>query len=70
MWFICRMLRIAFVNKIKNEVLARTGTMTSLVNKARKRQAVLFGHMMRKGLEHSVTTGKIKRTKKQGQTER
>ena len=49
------------MDKIRNEqVLERAGTMTSLVKEARKRQAVFFGHVMRrKELEHLVTTGKI-----------
>ena len=42
------------------EVLERAGTTRSLVKEARERQAVFFGHVMRrKELEHLVTTGKI-----------
>ena len=61
MWFLRRMLRISYVDKIRNEeVLERAGTTRSLVKKTRKRQAVFSGHVMRrKELEHLVTTGKI-----------
>ena len=61
MWFLRRMLRISYVDKIRNEeVLEKAGTTRSLVKKTRKRQAVFFGHVMRrKELEHLVTTGKI-----------
>ena len=61
MWFLRRMLRISYVDKIRNEeVLERAGTTRSLVKKTRKRQAVFFGHVMRrKELEHLVTTRKM-----------
>ena len=57
MWFLRRMLRISYLER---EVLERAGTARSLLKEARKRQAVFFGHVMRrKELEHLVTTGKI-----------
>ena len=61
MWFLRRMLRISYVGKTRNlEVLERAGTMRSLVKEARKRQAVFFGHVMRRQeLEHLATMGKI-----------
>ena len=63
MWFLGRMLRISYLDRVRNEeVLERAGTTRSLVKEARKREAVFFGHVMRrKELEHSVTTGKIDR---------
>ena len=47
--------------KLENEeVLERAGTTRSLVKEARKRQAMFFGHVLRrKELEYLVTTGKI-----------
>ena len=61
MWFLRRMRRISYLDKVRNEeVLERAGTKRSLVKEARKRQAVFFGHVMRrKEFEHLVTTGKI-----------
>ena len=61
MWLLRRMLRISYMDKTRNEeVLERAGTTRSLVKEARERQAVFFGHVMRrKELEHLVTTGKI-----------
>ena len=55
------MLSIWYVNKTRNEeALERAGTMTPLLKKARRRQTVLFGHVMRgKEVEHLVATGKI-----------
>ena len=48
-WFLRRTLRISYVDKMRNEeVLERTGTTRSLVKEARKRQAVFFGHVMRR----------------------
>ena len=60
-WLLRRMLRISYVDKMRNEeVLERAGTTRSLVEEARKRQAMFFGHVMRtKELEHLVTIGKI-----------
>ena len=61
MWFLRRMLRISYLDRVRNEeVLERAGTTRSLVKEARKRQAVFFGHVMRrKELGHLVTTRKI-----------
>ena len=61
MWFLRRMLRISYLDRVRNkEVLEGAGTTRSLVKEERKRQAVFFGHVMRrKELEHLVTTGKI-----------
>ena len=61
MWFLRRILRFSYLDKVRNEeVLERIGTTRSLVKEASKRQAVFFGHVMRrKELEHLVTTGKI-----------
>ena len=61
MWLLQKMLRISYVDKTRNEeVLERAGTTKSLAKQARERQAVFFGHVMRrKELEQLVATGKI-----------
>ncbi|GFN97452.1 UDP-glucuronosyltransferase 2a1-like [Plakobranchus ocellatus] len=54
-WFLRRMLRIAWTAKKTNE---RT---------IRKRQATFLGHVMRRGkLEHLVTTGKFEGKRSRG----
>ena len=49
MWFLRRMLRISYLDRVRNEeVLERAGTRRSLVKEPRKRQAAFFGHVMRR----------------------
>ena len=44
----------------REEIMKVEGTTKSLMNIIRKRQAIIFGHIIRKeGLEHLITTGKI-----------
>ena len=55
------MLRISRTAKKSSETLiGRADTTRSLINRTRKRQATLFGHVMRREkLEHIVTTEMI-----------
>ncbi|GFR75777.1 endonuclease-reverse transcriptase [Elysia marginata] len=59
MWFLRRMMRIPWTAKKTNDtVLSETKTSRALINKIRKRQATVFGHIMRRERqEHLVTTG-------------
>ena len=61
MWFLRRMLRIAWTaRKTNEEVLNEAGETRKLLITARRRQAKFFGRVMRrKQLEHLVTTGKL-----------
>ena len=61
MWFLRRMLRISYMDRITNEeVLRRAGVERHIRRDIRKTQATFFGHVMRRqNLEHLVTTGKI-----------
>ena len=60
MWFLRRMLRISYLDRVTNEVLCRANSKRKLLTNIRKQQAKLFGHVMRKeGPEHLVTTGKV-----------
>jgi hypothetical protein len=68
MWFLRRMLKIRWVEKISNiEVLRKMGTTRNLMKSIRKRQLEFFGHVMRKGgLENIATTGKIEGKRARG----
>ena len=61
MWFLRRMLRISYIDRVTNEeVLRRAREKRHLCSDIRKSQATFFGHVMRReNLEHLVTTGKI-----------
>ena len=68
MWFLRRMMKISYTERIRNEeVLRRAGTKRILCTKVRQRQARFFGHVMRReGMEHLVTTGKINGKRSRG----
>ncbi|GFO14783.1 UDP-glucuronosyltransferase 2a1-like [Plakobranchus ocellatus] len=68
MWFLRRMLRIAWIAKKTNErVLNEANKRRSLVRTIRKRQATFLGQLIRRGkLEHLVTTGKFEGKRSRG----
>jgi hypothetical protein len=68
MWFLRRMLRISWTDKITNEeVMFRAGVDRQLMRSIRRRQLEFFGHVMRKGaLEQLVVTGKIEGRRSRG----
>jgi len=61
MWFLRRMQKISYVDRVTNEeVLRRADVHRALGQNIRKGQATFFGHVMRKeALENIVTAGKI-----------
>lgn len=61
MWFLRRMLKISWTDKISNENLfIKTNERRKIILDLRKSQSKFIGHILRKGkLEHIVTTGKI-----------
>jgi len=61
MWFLCRMMKISWVDKISNdEVLLRANTTWQLMQTIIARQLRFVGHVIRKGkLEYLMLTGKI-----------
>ena len=67
MWFLRRMLRVSWTEKRTNlEILNTASSTRKLLDNIKRRQAEFLGHVMRKGkLEHVLTTGKIRRKKKQ-----
>ena len=69
MWFLRRILRISWVDKVTNEeVLRRAGMQRELIQHIRKRQMAFLGHVYRRDdLERTVLTGKIKRKRDRGQ---
>jgi len=66
MWFLRRMLKIAWTEKKTNEkVLRMANTKRSLMETIRRRQLDFFGHVMRRnGLENIAITGKVGRRKR------
>jgi len=68
MWFLRRMLRISWTERVTNEeVLRRAGVKRTLMKVIRKRQMQFLGHVMRcKGLENLVLTGKIEGKRSRG----
>ena len=68
MWFLRRMLKIAWTEKKTNEeILNEIGIERSLIVTIKKRQLSFFGHMMRKeGLEHLAITGKVEGKRARG----
>ena len=61
MWFLRRMLRVSWTEKITNlEILNTASSTRKLISNVKRIQAEFLGHVMRKGkLEHLLTTGKI-----------
>ena len=72
MWFLRRMLKIKWTDKVTNEeVLRRAGTRRWMMNTIAKRQTSFFGHIIRKqGLENLAMTGKILGRKSRGRRRR
>jgi len=68
MWFLRRILRISWTDKVKNEeVLRRADVTKKLVQTIRKRQLSFLGHVYRKDdLERAVLTGRIKGKRDRG----
>ena len=58
-WFLRRILRISWVDKVTNEeVLKKAGVKRSLIKVIRKRRMQFLGHVMRsKEMEHQVYDG-------------
>ena len=56
MWFLWRMLKISWTAKKSNKtILQEADTIRSLINREHRRQAIFYGHVMRrKELEHLV----------------
>ena len=68
MWFLRRLLRIPWTDKIRNEeVMERADTKRNLMSTIRERQLKFFGHIIRKrSLEHLILTGKIEGKRSRG----
>ena len=66
MWFLRRMMRIPWADKLTNEeVLQRAGVERKLIGEIRTRQ--FLGHVIRKdGLENLALTGKIEGKRSRG----
>ena len=67
-WFLRRMLRISWTERISNdEVFAMAGTRRKLLNNIRGRQLSFLGHVIRKnGLENLALTGRIEGRRSRG----
>ena len=61
MWFLRRLLKVKWIDKMTNEeVLRRARTKRWIIQTIARRQVSFFGHAMRKEkIEQLVTTGKI-----------
>ena len=61
MWFLCHMMWVSYTaHETNHSVMQRAGVRWYLVDKFRKRQAELFGHVMRKGsVERLAITGRL-----------
>ena len=68
MWFLRRMLRIPWADKVTNEeVLQRAAVERKLIGEIRTRQLRFLGHVIRKdGLENLALTGKIEGKRSRG----
>ena len=68
MWFLRRMLKISYLDRITNkEVLQRAKTSKALMKYIKKQQSKFTGHTMRqRSLEHLGTTGKIEGKRSRG----
>ena len=68
MWFLRRMLRISWVERVTNErVLQRAGCGRELLRSIRQRQLKFLGHAMRQSqLESVCLTGKLERKRGRG----
>ena len=66
MWFLRRMMRIPWADKLTNEeVLQRAGVERKLIGEIKTRQLRFLGHVIRKdGLENLALTGKRSRGRK------
>ena len=72
MWFLRRMLKISWTQRVSNyQVLQRANTTAQLLSNIRRRQMEFFGHIMRKGTtEHLVTTGMVEGKRGRGRQRR
>lgn len=68
MWFLRRILKISWTERITNEeVLRRAKIKRSLIPTIREKQMKFFGHIFRKqSIEHLILTGKISGKKGRG----
>ena len=68
MWFLRKMLKITYLDRITNEeVLRRAGEKRTLHRNIMKNQATFFGHILRrKQVENVVITGKIEGKRSRG----
>ena len=68
MWFLRRMFRVLWTEKITNlEILNTTSSTRKLMSNVKRRQAEFLGHVMRKRkLEHVLTTGNIEGKRSRG----
>ena len=68
MWFIRRMLRISWIDRVTNEdVLKKAGINRSLMTIIRKRQLSFLGHVYRKdNIERVALTGRIEGKRSRG----
>ena len=68
MWFLRRMIRIPWTDRVSNEeVLKRAKVKRQLMKVIRKRQMQFLGHIMRcEGMENLVLTGKIEGRRSRG----
>ena len=69
MWFLRRMLRVSWVDRVTNEeVLRRAGTHRKLLNQVGRRQMAFLGHVYRKDdVERQVLTGRVQGKRDRGQ---
>ena len=68
MWFLRRMLKISWTEKISNErVLTMANVKRQLLQTIKKRKMTFLGHVMRrKGIENLSLTGKVEGKKARG----
>ena len=68
MWFYRRMLRVSYVDRVKNEdILGRLGQDRQILNHIKKRQLQFLGHVIRKEqIEELSLTGKFEGKKARG----
>ena len=70
MWFLRRMLRISWIDKVSNEeVLRKARVKRNLMKVIRKKQMQFLGHAMRsKGMQNLMLTGKIEENQRKTTT--
>jgi len=68
MWFLCRMLKISWKDKVSNEeVLRRANTSRQLMSTIVTRQICFVGHIVKKGkLKYLSLTGKVEGKRARG----